>query len=359
MASSETPVSISNRTILRIIFLTIFAGVMLQFINNILHPLTLIFVAFFLALALNPAVSWISRRLKSKSRVRATAVAYVIVLSLLVGFFSLIIPPLVRQTSDFVKTIPGTIENLKTQDSTIGRLVRKYNLNEQIDELASNASAQIKELDGPLISTANRIIANIVSIITVLVLTFMMLVEGPFWLGKFWEVMPEKKRDHHKKLASSMYQVITNYVNGQVIIALIAGSFALVALLIAGTIFQAAINEVALAGIIALMALVPMIGNIIGAIVVVFVCLFTSLPLAITMLVFFLVYQQVENITIQPYIQSRNNSLTPLLVFIAALLGIGFGGLLGGFVSIPLAGCLAILVEDIFKQRRLKFEKNS
>jgi predicted PurR-regulated permease PerM len=64
---------------------------------------------------------------------------------------------------------------------------------------------------------------------------------------------------------------------------------------------------------------------------------------------YFVVYQQIENATIQPYIQSKGNELTPMLVFIAAILGVGFGGILGAFIAIPAAGCLKILADDYFE----------
>lgn len=99
-----------------------------------------------------------------------------------------------------------------------------------------------------------------------------------------------------------------------------------------------------------------MIGNTLGAVIVVLVCALTSFPLAIAMAVFFLVYQQLENVTIQPYIQSRKNELTPLLVFIAALCGIGLGGLIGGFVAIPLAACIRLLAKDAYQHRLDKLE---
>ncbi len=203
-----------------------------------------------------------------------------------------------------------------------------------------------------MFDTATRIGSTIISIITVLVLTFMMLIEGPVWLKKFWAAQPAAKRERGKRLAYRMYRVVTGYVNGQFLVAIIAGGFALVALLIASTLYDVSINAIALAGIIALTGLIPMIGATIGAAVVVVVCLFTSVPLALTMAVFFLIYQQVENITIQPYIQSRQNELTPLLVFVAALVGVGFGGLLGGFVAIPAASCLKILIEDYFARKK-------
>jgi predicted PurR-regulated permease PerM len=70
------------------------------------------------------------------------------------------------------------------------------------------------------------------------------------------------------------------------------------------------------------------------------------------MLVYFIIYQQIENATIQPYIQSRGSELTPMLVFIAAILGIGLGGVLGGFVAIPIAGCAKVLIDDQLDQHR-------
>lgn len=94
-----------------------------------------------------------------------------------------------------------------------------------------------------------------------------------------------------------------------------------------------------------------MIGNTLGAAIVVLVSALSSWPLALAMAIFFLIYQQVENVTIQPYIQSKKSELTPLMVFIAAICGIGFGGLIGGFVAIPLAACSRILVKDYYKHR--------
>jgi predicted PurR-regulated permease PerM len=179
----------------------------------------------------------------------------------------------------------------------------------------------------------------------------MMLVEGPMWVERILEAQPKGKREARKKLLQKLYRVVTNYVNGQVIVAFIAGSFALIALLVASNIFGVSINAVALAGIIMLFGLLPLIGATIGAVIVVLACLLQSVPLAITMGIFFVIYQQVENLTIQPYIQSKASNLTPLIVFTAALIGVSVGGLLGAFVAIPTAGCIKIFVEDYYSRR--------
>lgn len=325
----------------------------LRFIASTSHIITLIFISFFLAMALNPAVSWIARQLKSRSRVRATGVAYVMVLALLIGFFSLVIPPLISQSVDFINDLPSTVNSFRTQDSSIARFARQHNLVDRLEELSRDFRSQFGPTSQPIISTAGRIGSTLVSIVSVLVLTFMMLVEGPGLLDRFWALQPEKRRKRYKELADKMYRIVTGYVNGQVLIAAIGAAFALVALLIGSTVFKSPVNAVALAGIVFLFGLIPMIGNTLAAVLVVIMCLFASLPLAISMAVFFLVYQQIENVTLQPYIQAKTNELTPLLVFTAALLGAGLGGILGAFVAIPAAGCLKILIVDYYSRRKL------
>ncbi|MBI3624146.1 AI-2E family transporter, partial [Candidatus Saccharibacteria bacterium] len=177
------------------------------------------------------------------------------------------------------------------------------------------------------------------------------LVEGPDWLQRYWQLHPKARRQHDKVLAERMYRVVTGYVNGQVLIAAIASVFAMTTLVIASHVIGVSVNAVALAGIVFLFGLIPLIGNTLAASVVILVSLFSSVPLAVTMLVYFLIYQQVENVTLQPYIQSRHNVLTPLLVFVAALIGAGLGGILGAFVAIPAVGCLRILLTDYLKNR--------
>lgn len=315
---------------------------LLRFISLIAWPLQLITISLFLALALNPAVSWIARRLKSKSRVRATAAAYLIVLFIISAFLFIAIPPLVKQGTQVAGSIPTSVDDLQNQDTPIVSFINRYNLQEQYTELVTSIRDSVQDMAGRAVSTATAVGGALVAIVAVLVMTFMMLVEGPSWIDRFWDLAPEQDMVRRKRVARRMYGMVTGYVSGQLIIATMAALFALVALLIASTIFGADINAPALAIIVGLIGLIPMIGNTIAAVVVVLVCLFVSLPLAITMAAFFLIYQQVENATFQPYIQAKYNELTPLTVFIAALIGVSVAGFLGALIAIPIAGCIRI-----------------
>lgn len=350
-------ITIDTATILKILGIVILAFVGLSILKKAAPVLILIFVAFFLALALNPAVGYIAKKLKSQSRVRATGIAYIAVLTLLITFFMLVTPPLMKQTADYVKQVPGTIQNAKNEDSSLGNFVKTYKLEKQVDQISSDFSKRFENVGEPALTAASTLVVIIASTVAVLVLTFMMLVEGPKWLDKLWAIQPKDKRESRKQTAGKMYKVVTSYVNAQFLIAFIGANFALIALFILSNIFNASINVIALAGIVGLFSLMPMIGATIGAVIVVIATLLVSAPLAISMGIYFIIYQQIENTTIQPYIQAKNNNLTPLMVFTAALIGASVAGLLGALVAIPTIGCIKILVEDHYHRRVEQAEK--
>lgn len=335
-------INISTETIVKAVVVVVLSVFLLSVLRYIATPIKLITVAAFLALALNPAVSWFAKRLRSKSRVRATAISYLVILFMVVGFIILVVPPLAKQGNEFVRTIPTSVVDIENQDTPLVRFIRERNLTEEYSELVDNVKNNLLNFGTRAVDTVNAIGSALVAVVTVLILTFMMLVEGPAWLERFWALQPKSKLAKRKRVVKRMYSMVTGYVNGQLLIATIASIFALVALMIASTIFGVEVNAVALALIVWLIGLIPMIGNTLAATIVVLVCLFVSLPLAITMAIFFLLYQQIENATLQPYIQSRYNELTPLTVFVAAIIGISIAGFLGALIAIPIAGCLRV-----------------
>jgi predicted PurR-regulated permease PerM len=346
-----TEVSISNDTIIRVILIGLATIIGFRLISSITHILTLIGVSFFLALALNPAVARISRALNIKSRAAATGMAYVFVMAILVMAAVLVVPPIVKQTTDFLRDIPQTINNFQAGDTSLSRLIDRYDLSDQLRNISDDIGSRVGDLTGPALSTAGRIGGTILSTITVLILTFMMLVEGPYWAKKIIDMQPKNERERRRKVATRMYRIVTGYVNGQVLIAAIAACFSAIALFIGNSLADTSVNPIAVAGIVFIFGLIPMIGNTLAAAIVVIFCLFSSPGLAIGMAIFFLVYQQVENATLQPYIQSRNNDLTPLLVFLSAILGAAVGGLLGALAAIPVAGCLKVLFDEYVADR--------
>ncbi len=341
-------VNITSRTIFNAAVIITAFFLLLKFISIIAWPLQLIAISAFLAMALNPAVSWIARKLKSKSRVLATAAAYLTVLIILAGFLLVVVPPMIDQAGEISTNIPTSVNDLQNQDTPLVNFINRYGLQDEFSEFVSDVKNNLQDISGKAVSTVSAIGGALIAVITVLVMTFMMLVEGPGWVERIWSMLDDEDTARRRRVAQRMYGMVTGYVNGQLVVATIAAFFAFIALVIASTIFGVTINAPALALVVGLLGLIPMIGNMVAAVVVVIVSLFVSLPLALTMGVFFLVYQQIENATLQPYIQSKYNDLTPLTVFIAALIGISVGGFLGALVAIPIAGCVRILILEYY-----------
>lgn len=348
LAVSQIKVDIDNRTIIRVMTVVVAFWLGISAVYQIRGALVWLIIAFFLALALNPPVSYLAAKIPGGSRALATGVAYIVVVAVLGLFVTSTVPPLVNETRNLVQTLPAKVQNLRqsSEDGLVADLINRYNLEDEAQELATNLTRRLGDLGGPIVTGIGKVTSSIIAFITILVLTFLMLVEGPQWLELFWRYHPKKRRDHHQALAKRMYHVVTGYVNGQLLIAAIGGLSSLVMLVIVGL-----PNAIALAGVVALTALLPLIGATLGAVIVVIVALFQSVTQAVLMAVFFLIYQQIENNVIQPYVQSRALDISPLLVLVAVLLGIQLGGLLGGFLAIPIAACLKILIVDYIDQR--------
>lgn len=341
-------VSLTNRTIVKVIFWVAIAFLGYKVFLRVGGILMLVFSAFFLALALNPVVSWMSRRLKIESRARATAAAYVTVISVLILFFALITPPLVSQTRQFINEVPKLVDNFQKQDSGLARTAKKYHLDEKISTSAREFANNYGNFGSTVLDTGKRVAGIIVSLLAIVVMAFMMLVEGPYWMELIWGFVPKKNRPHAKKLVHEMYRGVSGFVNGQVIVSLMAGLCAFIALVVSSSILGVDINALALAGIVSVFGLIPLFGNPISSSLVIVFCLLNSVTLALVMFIYFIVYFLIENHTFQPYVQSRLNKLTALSVFVSALIGVGLAGFFGAIVAIPAASAIKVLVEDYF-----------
>lgn len=351
----EVEITISNRTIFRIIAAAILAILFFAAVRSSVHTLTLIGAALFLSLALNGPVHWLADHLPGRvkgNRSFATGVSIVIVLALLGAFLWVIVPPLVSQTTKFIQQAPALVEQVHDQNSTVGKFIRQHNLESQVDKFSKQLSDKVGNIGGTAFSTVTHIGSSLFAVLTVTVLTVMMLAEGPRWRRIFEQLVPSKHTARTQRLAHDMHRVIQGYVNGQVLLAAIAS------VLIVPMLFILHIsNPLALMVIVFICGLIPMVGHTIGAIIVTTVALFHSLTAAIIILAYYILYQQIENYVVQPRIQANATNMSALLVFISVILGANFGGLLGALVAIPVAGCIRVAVLDYLESRNILSRK--
>ncbi len=347
----DVEIAVSNGTVVKVLFLTIASILLFSAIGKASHALILIFTAFILAIALNLPVHWLAQKIPGKrrgNRTLATGLSFFIITALIVSFLASIMPPLVKQTSKFISVAPTLIDDLRNEDTGLGRFVRKYHLQDQTDKLSSELSSKLSNFSGNAVSSITRVSSSIFSVLTIIVLTFMMLIEGPNWVLFARRLVPDRKLPQYERITGDMYKVITGFVNGQVTLAALASVMILVPLIAFHVSYPFALMV-----IVFIAGLIPLVGHTIGAVIVSTVALFTSPVSAIGILAYYITYQQIENYVLQPKIQANSTNMSPLLVFSSVIIGVNFGGLFGGLLAIPVAGCIRIMVLDYLTTRKL------
>ncbi len=336
--------NLSNRTIFRFL-LMISAFVGLAFVVMRMHrELIWLVSAFFLALALNPAVAWLSRYMPKKKRGLAAGAVFVAALGVVVFMIVTLIPPLVDQTQSLVRALPSLADRLQTSSSPLAQFARQHDLVGAIKNNQNQVISKVSSLSGSFADVARSIASSLIATLTVLVLTFFMVVEGPDLISSFWKLHPPKLREHRQKLAAQMYKAVTGYVSGNLLTSLVATVAASIALTAVGMRFA-----IPLGIVVGIFDLIPLVGATLAAVVVCgLTLLYTNFSTALIMAIFFVVYQQVENHFLQPLVYSRTVKMSPLTVLVSAILGASLAGLLGALLAIPAAASIIILAKDYF-----------
>ena len=350
----KVKIEIDTRTFVRFWLVVIGFVLVAWAIYSARTALFIIAAALFLAIAISPVVNRLSKILPSKSRVLSTAISYVAVIAVLGAIIFLAVPPIVDQTAKFAQNVPNLVDSATKQYAGLNNFVNHYQLQPEftsfIKSIKTGATEFASSLGSILVTGIGSILSIMAAVILILVLTFLMLVEGPIWLERLWSVYNDKdKMENNRNILSRMYGVVTGYVTGQLSIAAIAGVVAGVSVFVLCLIFNITTGlAIPAAAIVFVFALVPMFGETIGAILVSLVLALNNVTVAVIFLAFFVLYQQIDGNYILPKIQSKKIDLSALAIIISVAIGLYLFGPVGGIISIPIAGCVNILASDYF-----------
>jgi predicted PurR-regulated permease PerM len=311
------------------------------------HVVTWILIAILLAAALNPAVEAIERR--GRSRPMAATVVFAIALMVVTGLGLLVIPPLVSQATDFVDAVPKYIDDLTAGRGPLGFLQEHYKIVDRIrDTIEKRGAAGVLGLSGPVIGVVQSIVGAVAGVITIIFLTYFMLLEGPRTVAGVLGLIPEPARDRCERVGQDIYRTISGYVTGNLLISLIAGTFAAVLLFAVGSSYA-----IALGLVVAVLDLIPLAGATLGTIIVAIVVFIELDWIRSAVVVGLLIaYQQVENNLLQPLVYRRMVQLSPLAILCAVLVGAELAGILGALIAIPVAGSLLAVAREALSYRR-------
>lgn len=356
---SDVPIEISTKTLVKFWLIP----AVLVLIGAILYSarmgLLILGASLFLAIALNPIVSKISNVFPNRGRTLATAIAYIVVIAILGAFIVLVVPPIVDQVVVFVRSASDVIGSAIADWQSFSASADQYGMKDLLESvlvsLQQVTTSFAQNIGTTVVSSAGSLLSAIAAIILVVVLTFLMLIEGPSMLNEFWSSFGANKRaSHARRISQKMAKVVSNFVNSQLLIALIDGSFTAVAIFILSFIFDVPISLTVPLGLLAaMMSLIPMFGAVIGGVVSTVMIIFNSIPAGIIFGVYFIIYQQIESNIIAPAVQSRSSQLPALVILASVTVGVYMFGLLGAIIAIPAAGCLKVVLDEFTEHNRI------
>jgi predicted PurR-regulated permease PerM len=345
----ERLVRFRPRAILVVLGIILAGIILIEVVQAAKGILIWIFVAIFLALALNPAVESLQRRGVAR-RGLAVGIVFIGAILVIVAIAATIIPTLVSQVNDFVDAVPGYVEDLTAGRGKLGFLERDYQITERVREaLGEGGASKVLGFSGTALAVTKGVVTAVIATVTIAFLTFFMLLEGPAWVERFYSLLPAEQQPRWRKIGHDIYDTIGGYVTGNLAISLIAGVVSTAVLLGLDVPFA-----VALGLLVAILDLIPLAGATIAAILVTTVAFLDATTSGVIVLIFFILYQQLENHVLQPIVYGRTVRLSPLAVLIAVLIGAELAGVVGALAAIPVAGTIQVILVDWLERRRAK-----
>ena len=334
----------STRSIVRIVLTIAVTAAFLYLLYLARSTLLLVFIAVFLAVALGPAVGFFRKR--GVPRGLSILLVYVLITASIFGIGLLIVPPVVKQVDQLSRNIPGYLKDLR-DNKQFRKYDDKYHISNKLNEQAKKLPSHLGEAAGALQSVTVGIFGAIVQLVTVLTMTFFLLLDGERIAAFLMRIRGPTNEERYRRIAGDIYRSTAGYVAGNLLISVLAGVTTYLALLILAVPFA-----VPLAVLMAFLDLIPLVGATLGGVAIAIVTLFNNFPTStIVWVIFFIVYQQVENNVLQPVVYRRTVNVAPLAVIIAILIGGSLLGILGALVAIPVAATVQIIVKELWSQR--------
>jgi predicted PurR-regulated permease PerM len=344
----------STRIVVRIV-LTIVAVVLTLYVIYLLRrPLTWIFIAGFLAIALSGPVTFLQQR--GLRRGLSVALVYVGVILIPMLIFAALVPPIVEEGNNLAQSLPQYARDLSEfvqQNGRLRQLEQDYDITGKLEEQAAELPSRLGDAAGVLSDIGVTIVNSLFAGITILVLSAFLINSGRRWLDLWADRYPADHSRWLKTLYDRIGATVGNYVAGALLQATVAGALSWIVLEILGVPYA-----LPLAVVVFLLDLVPLVGATLGAIIVGVVTVFNDFPAdTIIWAIWSIIYQQVENTVIQPRIQARAVAVHPFVVLVSVLFGSALFGVLGALLAIPVAAAVQISIREYLAFRHTPAEQ--
>lgn len=322
------------------------AIVLMRALASVSQIFVLILIALFLATGLNPAVEGLRRR--NLSRPAAVAIIFASVILFVIFFALVVAPPVVSQGTQLINKAPGLLNDL-TKNATIHKLDVEYGiistLQEKLKSVTSNGTLLFSTFGGVL-GVGKSILSGFFSFLTVLILTLYFITSLPQAIKLGLSLVPASRRDRVGRLTDAIIGRVGSFVGSQIIIAVLASIFVLIL-----SIVLSLPSPFAIAMIILVCGLIPLVGHMIGCAIVTVIALTQSVLIGVIAFVGYVVYVQIENYLVTPRIMKKTMSVPGAVTIIAALIGSSLLGLIGGLLAVPVAASIILIMDEVLIPR--------
>ena len=308
--------------------------------------LTIVLLAAFLALSLNPIVTALTKQRRlPMTRSGAVLVVALCMLALVAGFLAVIVPPVVNEVTALIHAIPRLLQEIQDRSTFLGRLEAKYHVVARVQSSLSSRGVGTTALTG-ILGAGRYVVSTLTSTFAVVALTIYFLAGLPNIVAVAYRTVPASRRVRVQQLGDQLIGQVGRYMLGSVLNASIAGLSTYIWTLAWGIEYPAALGV-----LVALMDMIPVIGSTIGGVIVTLVALTVSAPVAIATLAFYISFRLFEDYVLLPRVMRQAVDVPPIVTVVALLIGGSLLGIVGALVSIPVAAALKLIAQEVLIPR--------
>jgi predicted PurR-regulated permease PerM len=308
--------------------------------------LTVVLLAAFLAVSLNPIVTALTEQRRVPMR-RSAAVLVVAlgVLALVAGFLAVIVPPVANEVTQLIHAIPHVLQQIQDKSTFLGRIEAKYHVVSKVQSALSSRGIGTSAVTG-ILGAGKYVLSWLTSTLAVVALTIYFLAGLPGIVSVAYRTVPASRRDRVRSLGDEILSQVGRYMLGSVLNASIAGFATWIWTAAWGIQYPAALGL-----LVALMDMIPAIGSTIGGAIVTLIALTVSVPVAIGTLAFYIGFRLTEDYLLLPRVMRRAVDVPPIVTVVAVLIGASLLGIIGALVAIPTAAALKLITVEVLIPR--------
>ena len=336
------------RTIIGSVGVVVATYVTIMLVLATARILTWVAIAGFFAIVLAPLVGIVQRRVRDR-RTLATGIVVFSTLFAMIGLLTLFLLPVRTQLVAILTDLPGTVHRAAQGKGPVGNLVTRLHIENYVQENETELARAADKLSGSAFDTAQTVFGIAVAFVTITLITFLLLSQSVAMSRAALGVVPRRRRASAQRVAGDAAGAVSGYMIGNLLISLIAGVAGFICLVALGV-----PSPVVLALWVAFADLIPLVGATLGAFVAVIAAYLHSPTAGIVALVFFIIYQQVENGVIYPWLMARKVNINPLGVLLSVLVAVELFGLIGALLAVPVSGALQVVVKAVRRERPLE-----